>query len=114
MIRAGSKLRLGRRSALAMGLLAISLVPHPAAASGNLTCTARDAAVDLEITSGVSRGLGGALFQFKAELNLKARGIAPDLARIVFTQEHIAHSWVVGDETRLLLYRERTGSAPHG
>lgn len=97
-----------------LALLVSTATAGSASASGGLNCRARDGSVDLELRSGVSRGLGGALFQFKAELRLKAKGIAPDLAKTAFAQENIAHSWVVGREARLLLYREREGSAPHG
>lgn len=98
----------------ALVLAALVLATGPAAASGGLSCTARDGAVDLSVASGVSRGLGGALFGFTARLRLKGSGLAPDLADIAFEREHVAHSWVVGREARLLLYREREGSAPHG
>lgn len=103
-----------RIAAPGAALLALLPAAGPAAASGGLTCTARDGAVELDVSSGVSRGMGGALFQFRGTLRIRAGGIAPDLARTAFEREHVAHSWLSRDEVRLLLYREREGDAPHG
>lgn len=97
-------------------LAAIGLVAGagPAQATANLDCGAKDASVAFTARSLQSRGLGGGLVQFEAELALKAKGVPADLARLAFTGDHLVHRWVVGGEANLLLYREREGDAPHG
>ena len=85
----------------------------PAHASGGLWCTIDDANVKMTIESGVTRGLGGPFFNFRASAELLVKDVAPDFAKLTL-DSNLVHSWIDGDETRLLLYTERQGNAPFG
>ena len=86
----------------------------PAAASGGLSCDTKDKAIRLSIESGVTRGMGSPIFNFRGTLQLNDRRVADDLRKTQFEQEHVAQYWLDGKNLRLLLYRERVGNKPHG
>ena len=100
------------RMAISMILLAASA--GAAAASGGLSCEAEDAAVTLAIDSGITRGMGGPLFQFSGRVEIRDAGVAADLGATDFAQKHVPQYWFDGNTLKLLLYREREGDAPHG
>ncbi len=88
-------------------------VATPAQASGGLWCTIDDANVKMTVESGVTRGMGGPIFNFKASAELLVKDVAPDFAKLTL-DGNLVHSWIDRDETRLLLYTERQGDAPFG
>lgn len=93
------------------GLLALTSSAH---ASGGLDCEADDAKVAFAVHGGVTRGMGGPLFQFNGELTIKDQAVAEDLRKIAFEREHVAQYWFDGDELKLDIYREREGDKPFG
>ena len=84
-----------------------------AMASGGLWCTIDDANLKMTVESGVTRGMGGPLFNFKASAEVLAGNVAPDFRKIVL-DDKLVHSWLEGGDTRLLFYTEREGDKPHG
>ena len=74
----------------------------PAHASGGLWCTIDDANLRMTIESGVTRGMGGPIFNFKALAELLVKDVAPDFAKLTL-DGNLVHNWIDGDETRLLL-----------
>ena len=86
----------------------------PAAASGSLDCEIKDKSVQLTLHSGITRGMGGPFFGFKAELKTSLPGVPADLKAMEFDGEHLAQRWLNEREAKLVIYRERQGDAPHG
>ena len=91
-----------------------SMCAGGASASGGINCEAKDKAVSFEVSAGVSRGLGAAIFSFDGKVTIKDKKIASDLVNTKFERDHVAQYWLDGKELRLLLYREREGDKPHG
>lgn len=100
-------------AALALGL-ALLCGAGPASASGGLSCQADDDKVALSIESGVTRGMGGPVFNFRAQATVKSNDIAEDLRATSFEQKHLPQYWFGDGELRMVLYREREGDKPHG
>lgn len=100
-----------RLSIVAVGMLCGVV---PAAASGGLSCNAEDKSAKFSIESGVTRGMGSPVFNFRGVVEILEKGVAEDLRKIEFTGEHLAQYWLDGQSLKLLLYRERTGDKPHG
>jgi hypothetical protein len=98
--------------ALCLGL-ALTAAGGPARASGGLWCTIDDADLKMTIESGVTRGMGGPFFNFRASAEVLAKNVAPDFAKLTL-DGNLVHSWIDRDETRLLLYTERHGDKPFG
>ncbi len=94
--------------------LAILMVVSPASASGGLHCTADDKAVAFEVEGGVTHGMGGPLFSFRAEVDIRNPTVAGDLRKTSFAKDNVAQYWLDGEELKLLLYRERDGDKAHG
>lgn len=94
--------------------MSILLVAGPAGASGGLSCSAKDEAVKLTIESGVARGMGSPVFNFRGEIEILDKSVAEDLRKISFDGSHLAQYWLDGEELRLIVYREREADKPHG
>lgn len=90
------------------------LAASPAAASGGFSCEATDAVVKLGIESGVTRGMGSPVFNFRGEIGISDKSVAEDLRQVSFEGLHLAQYWLDGEELRLVVYRERGEGAPHG
>lgn len=86
----------------------------PAFASGGLSCEARDRHASFQFDGGVTRGMGAPLFNFRGSVRIAAKAVAADLRKLSFGQQHVAQYWLDGENLRLVLYREREGSRPHG
>jgi len=85
-----------------------------AAASGSLDCSIKDKSVQLFLHSGITRGMGGPFFDFKAELKISLPNVPKDLQSVTFEMEHLAQRWLDEREAKLVMYREREGDGPHG
>ncbi len=97
-------------SALVLSLCAVT----PALASGGLSCEAKGRQASFEVQSGITRGMGSPLFSFRGSIRIAGKQVAADLRTLSFRQENVAQYWLDGRELRLVLYREREGSNPHG
>lgn len=85
-----------------------------ALASGGLDCMADDPKVAFMLHGGVTRGMGGPLFQFEGNLEIKDKTVAEDLRKLTFAREHVAQYWFDADDLRLGIYREREGDKVFG
>lgn len=94
--------------------MSILLAAGPAVASGGLSCGAKDEAVKLTIESGVTRGMGSPVFDFRGEIEILDNAVAQDLRKMSFDKAHLAQYWLDGEELRLIVYREREADKPHG
>ncbi|MEJ6782228.1 hypothetical protein [Aminobacter sp. Piv2-1] len=97
-----------------MTAMSILLAAGPAVASGGLSCGAKDEAVKLAIESGVTRGMGSPVFDFRGEIEILDNAVAQDLRKMSFDKAHLAQYWLDGEELRLIVYREREADKPHG
>ena len=86
---------------------------NPVHASGGIWCSIDDANMKMTVESGVTRGMGGPFFNFKASAELLVKDVAPDFAKLTL-DGNLVHSWIDRDETRLSFYTERQGDAPFG
>ena len=77
-----------------------------ASASGALWCSVDDHQVAFQLDAGVTRGLGGPTFNFRGDLEIKARKAGDSLRKTVFEDQNLAQYWLDGEEMRLLVYRE--------
>ncbi|MFI0847841.1 hypothetical protein [Mesorhizobium sp. IMUNJ 23232] len=100
------------RFILCAGLLMAGAVP--AFASGGLSCEAEGGSAKIAVESGVTRGMGSPVFNFRGSVVISEKSVAEDLRTTAFTGEHLAQYWLDGEELRLVLYREREGDKPHG
>ncbi|RUX21207.1 hypothetical protein EOA27_06615 [Mesorhizobium sp. M2A.F.Ca.ET.037.01.1.1] len=75
-------------------------------ASGALWCSVDDAKVAFQLDAGVTRGLGGPTFNFRGDLEIKARPATDSLRKTVFEDQNLTQYWLDGEELRLLVYRE--------
>jgi hypothetical protein len=94
------------------GLLVTSA--GPAFASGGLSCETEGAPAKIEIRSGVTRGMGDPVFDFRASAEISDNSVAEDLRKTDFEGAHLPQYWMDGQDLRLVLYREREGDMPHG
>jgi hypothetical protein len=93
---------------LAVAAAAACLVNATAAlASGALWCNADDKHIKLIVETGVTHGMGGPFFNFKAAAELRPDDV-PAGFRTLTLDEKLVHSWLDGDEARLLFYTERS------
>lgn len=85
----------------------------PAQASGGLWCTIDDANMKMTVGSGVTHGMGGPIFNMRASADLLVKDVKDDFRKLTL-DDKLVHSWIDGDETRLLFYTERQGGQPFG
>ena len=94
---------------------AIFFLSGAAMASGGLSCDSEaDAPARILIESGMTRGMGSPLFNFKGSVAIADTSVAQDLRKMEFGQEHVPQYWLDRTSLNLLLYRERVGDKPHG
>ena len=67
----------------------------------------------MTVESGVSHGMGGPIFNMRASSELLVKDVADDFRKLNLDGK-LVHSWIDGDETRLLFYTEREGDKPFG
>ena len=97
-----------------LGFATLLIAASPAIASGGLSCAADDEKAKFMIESGVTRGLGSPVFNFRGEINILDKAVADDLRKTSFDGTHLAQYWLDGANLNLHLYRERQGDKPHG
>lgn len=96
-----------------LAIMVSMLALADARASGGLLCTADDAFAAITIESGVTRGMGSPVFNFRAISVIREDAVSGDLRNMAYDGEHLAQYWLDGEELRLLLYRERA-EGDHG
>ena len=100
------------RFILCAGLLMAGAVP--ASASGGLSCETEGGPANIVVESGVTRGMGSPVFNFRGSVVISEKSVAEDLRTTAFADEHLAQYWLDGEDLRLVIYREREGDKPHG
>jgi hypothetical protein len=83
-------------------------------ASAGISCRAQDALAALGVQAAFTRGLGGGMINFSAELKVLLKNAPPDFRAFKFEQKDVSQSWWYGPDFRLQLYRERAGELPFG
>jgi hypothetical protein len=110
----GRKFDGGEQMRIAVALGALLLTCGAVFASGGLDCGSAEERATMALHGGVTRGMGGPLFQFEGRLYIADESIAEDLRQTTFEMPHVAQYWLDAEDLRLVLYRERQGDAPHG
>jgi hypothetical protein len=96
---------------LLVGMFAFSSGAH---ASGGFGCDADDGNVSFLFESGVTRGMGSPVFNFRGSVDIKSQEVAEDLRKVEFDGAHLAQYWSEDGQLNLVIYREREGDKPHG
>lgn len=99
---------------LSIVTLAGLILAGSAHASGGFGCDADDKNVSFLFESGVTRGMGSPVFNFRGSVDIKSRDIAADLGKVEFDGAHLAQYWSEDGQLNLVIYREREGDKPHG
>ncbi len=100
-----------RLSIVTMATLFLASGAH---ASGGFGCDADDKQVSFLFESGVTRGMGSPVFNFRGNVEIKAKAVAADLRTLEFDGAHLAQYWSEDGQLNLVIYREREGDKPHG
>jgi hypothetical protein len=90
------------------------LASQMAFASGGLWCDIDDEVLKLTVESGVTHGMGGPVFNFRARAEVKSEEAPKHLKITEFTEEHLPQYWLDNYALNLSLYRETVGDLPHG
>jgi len=90
-------------------LAAALLAAGPAAASGAIWCDNVGGPVKISIESGVTRGMGFPVFDFRASAEIDDNSVAEDLRKREFTGANLPQYWWNGDDLNMVLYYERDG-----
>lgn len=85
-----------------------------AQASGGFGCDAKDKNVEFLFESGVTRGMGSPVFNFRGSVEITSKDVAADLRHMEFDGAHLAQYWSEDGQLNLVIYREREGDKPHG
>jgi hypothetical protein len=79
-------------------------------ASGGIWCSTDDPVAIFGVEAGVTRGMGGPTFNFRGDLEIKARPAGDSLRKTVFEDLNLTQYWLDGKELRLNIYREHEGA----
>ncbi|NGO52870.1 hypothetical protein [Allomesorhizobium camelthorni] len=79
----------------------------PAHASGGLWCDNVGGPVKISIQSGVTRGMGFPVFDFRASSEVDNATIGDDLRKTTFDGGNLPQYWSHGENLNMVLYRER-------
>jgi hypothetical protein len=89
-------------------ILAAALISAaPVHASGGLWCDNVGGPVKISIQSGVTRGMGFPVFDFRASSEVDDATVGDDLRKISFEGAHLPQYWFHGENLNMVLYRER-------
>lgn len=99
------------RNFLSVVTILVSAVP--ALASGGASCANDGGDVAIDLSAGITHGMGGPVFSLTASVDAKAEAAA-DLRKGSFAKENLAQYWLDDKEMKLLLYRERDGAGEFG
>ena len=97
------------RATIAAIALSSTVLSTPAHASGGLWCGNEGGPVKISIESGVTRGMGFPVFNFRASAEVDDQSIGADLRKITFDGGNLPQYWSEDDELKMVLYRERDG-----
>ena len=86
--------------------LGLFLSAGTAFATGGIWCSVDDAAVKFQVDAGVTTGMGGPTFNFRGDLEIKARPDGDELHKTVFEDSNLTQYWLDDKELRLNIYHE--------
>lgn len=86
--------------------LGLFLSAGTAFATGGIWCSVDDAAVKFQVDAGVTTGMGGPTFNFRGDLEIKARPAGDELRKTVFENSNLTQYWLDNKELRLNIYSE--------
>jgi hypothetical protein len=90
----------------------LTLLSSSAFASGGLSCEVADANLKLTAESGVTHGMGGPFFNFKASAEILNAAVHPDLKALIL-DDKLVHHWLDGKTLKLSFYQETAEDKPH-
>lgn len=99
---------------LAMTAAWLAVATATASASGGIGCEGKGTGTELSIESGVTRGMGSPVFNFRGVLAVTDTAAAADLRKTELSGEHLAQYWLDDKALNMVVYRERGADAPHG
>ncbi len=99
---------------ITIALMSLLPLTSGAAASGGFGCDAKDGKVEFLFESGMTRGMGSPVFNFRGSVDIKSKDVAADLRQMEFDGGHLAQYWSEDGQLNLVIYREREGDKPHG
>ena len=85
----------------------------PALASGGASCANDGGEVAIDLSAGITHGMGSPVFSLTATVDAKTDA-ADDLRKGAFGKENLAQYWLDDKEMKFLLYRERAGDGEFG
>jgi hypothetical protein len=85
-----------------------------AQASAGFSYGIEDNVLKLSVEGAFSRGIGEGVINFGGKLEVLAKATPDDLRNLDLERENLTQTWINGRDLKLRMYRERTGSAPHG
>jgi hypothetical protein len=88
-------------------LAAALIAAAPVHASGGLWCDTVGGPVKISIKSGVTRGMGFPVFDFRASSEVDDATIGDDLRKTTFDGGNLPQYWSHGENLNMVLYRER-------
>ena len=86
----------------------------PALASGGASCANDGGPAAIELSVGITHGMGSPVFSLTATVDVKESTAADDLRKSAFEKGHLAQYWLDDKEMKFLLYREREGAGEFG
>lgn len=85
-----------------------------ALASGGASCANDGGAALIELSAGITHGMGGPVFSLTASVDAQSADAVADLRKSTFGRGHLAQYWLDDKEMKFLLYREREGAGEFG
>jgi len=86
----------------------------PAQASAGISCRAEDGSARFGVQAAFTRGLGGGMINFGAELNVLLKNAPQDFRALKLERKDVSQVWWYGPDFKLQLYRERAEGLPFG
>jgi len=86
---------------------ALLLSAGTAFATGGIWCSVDDAGVKFQVDAGVTTGMGSPTFNFRGDLEIKARPVGDQLRKTVFEDSNLTQYWLDNKELRLNIYYEQ-------
>ncbi|TPI30608.1 hypothetical protein FJ970_01605 [Mesorhizobium sp. B2-1-8] len=78
-----------------------------ASATGGIWCSVDDPQVKFQVDTGVTTGMGGPTFNFRGDLEIKARPTGDQLRKTTFENSNLTQYWLDDKELRLNIYHEQ-------
>jgi hypothetical protein len=96
-----------------LSAMAVLASTSAVSASGGASCSNDGGAAAIDLSAGITHGMGGPVFSLTATVDAKAEA-ADDLKKGSFGKENLAQYWLDDKDMKFLLYREREGAGEFG